>query len=492
MIFRSRPLPKPWVIAHRGASGLLPEHTLAGYALAIEQGADVIEPDLVASADGVLYARHDLGLSRSTDVATRLEFAGLKRAGGDGSEDWWIEDLTSAQVDTLRVIQPWPQRPHHRDGAFRVPRFREVLALLMMERQRRERALLVYPELKHPQHFLTRGIDLVELLAGDLAEFELTGPQAPLLVQCFDRDTLDRVRDRIGVRVVQLSIDLPSLDGSPVDGYGVSKQALMTPAGAAFIAAAHAQRRVVHAWTFRDDQPSPGLTPMDECAEALAQGCDGLFCDFPATGIAARARQTAPSSLQVVTLIGSAIAPYLQTLGDLRIRVFRDWPYLYDGDADYEATYLATYARSPRSVFVLALDGDRVVGCSTGVPLRDETANCQAPFVAAGFDIDTVYYFGESVLDPDYRGRGLGHRFFDARESYARSLPGIRCTAFCAVRRADDDPRRPRQYRPLDDFWTRRGYRRRPELTAQFEWKELGCDSPVTNSMQFWLREWSS
>lgn len=490
MILRSRPLPMPWVIAHRGASGLLPEHTLAGYALAIEQGADVIEPDLVASVDGVLYARHDLGLSRSTDIASRPLFSLLKRAGEDGSEDWWIEDLTSAQVDTLRAIQPWSQRPHHRDGAFRVPRFRDVLALLLMERQRRERALLVYPELKHPQHFLKRGIDLVELLAGDLAAFGLAGPQAPLLVQCFDRDCLDRVRARTGVRVVQLSIDLPSLEGSPVDGYGVSKQALMTPAGAAFMAAAHALHRVVHAWTFRDDQPSPGLAPIDECAEAFAQGCDGLFCDFPATGIAARARRNVASLLRIVTVTGSAISPYLQALGDLRIRVFRDWPYLYDGDIDYEENYLSTYARSARSLFVLAFDGDRIVGCATGVPLRDETANCQAPFVAAGFDVDAVYYFGESVLDHAYRGRAIGHRFFDAREDHARSIPGIRYTAFCAVQRAADDPRRPAQYRPLDAFWTRRGYCRRPELTAEFEWKELDRLSPVRNSMQFWLREW--
>jgi glycerophosphoryl diester phosphodiesterase len=267
---------------------LLPEHTIAGYALAIEQGADVIEPDLVASADGVLYARHDLGLARSTDIAARPEFAALRRQGADGSDDWWIEDLISTQVDTLRAVQPWPDRGHHRDGVFRIPRFADVLALLLMERRRRERPLLVYPELKHPQHFLQRGIDVVGLLARDLERCALIGPDAPLLVQCFDRDCLDRVRARIGVRVVQLSIDLPDLVGSPVDGYGVSKQALMMPAGAAFIAAAHELGRAVHAWTFRDDQPHAMLSPHGECVAAFAQGCDGLFCDFPATGLVAR------------------------------------------------------------------------------------------------------------------------------------------------------------------------------------------------------------
>jgi glycerophosphoryl diester phosphodiesterase len=276
------------VIAHRGASGLLPEHTLPGYALAIEQGADVIEPDLVASADGVLYARHDLGLSRSTDIAARGEFSSLRRAGADGSDDWWIEDLSSAQVDSLRAIQPWPQRPHHRDGVYRVPRFAEVLSLLLQERRRRERPLRVYPELKHPAHFLKLGIDLVELLAAEIEAIGMHGAQAPVLVQCFDRECLQRVRARSRLRVVQLSIDLPRLDDAPVDGYGVSKQALATADGAMFVAAAHAEGRFVHAWTFRDDQPHDRLSPHDECAAAYAQGIDGLFCDFPATGLAAR------------------------------------------------------------------------------------------------------------------------------------------------------------------------------------------------------------
>ncbi len=306
MTLRLRPFQEPWVIAHRGASGLLPEHTLAGYALAIEQGADVIEPDLVASADGVLYARHDLGLARSTDIAARPEFASRHRRGVDGSDDWWIEDLSSAEVDTLRAIQPWPARPHHRDGVFRIPRFVDVLELLARERGRRERPLLVYPELKHPAHFIKLGIDMVELLLGDLATAGMTGPDAPVLVQCFDRNCLDRVRARTGLRVVQLSVDLPDLDGSPVDGYGISRQALMAAGSAAWVSAAHQRGRLVHAWTFRDDQPQAGMSPVDECAGAFALGCDGLFCDFPATGLAARAvasfawQGNAPGGVQIV------------------------------------------------------------------------------------------------------------------------------------------------------------------------------------------------
>ena len=283
------PFAKPWVIAHRGASGLLPEHCLPGYALAIEQGCDVIEPDLVASADGWLFARHDLGLRRSTDIATRTEFVGRQRAGPDGVEDWWISDFQAAELDRLRAIQPWPQRPRHRDGAFSIPRFAAILDLLLLERRRRQRPLQLYPELKHPRYFLERGIDLVAALLAELAPRGLLGRDAPVLVQCFDLPTLLRLRERCGLRLILLCDELPDLDETAVDGYGIRKSALLDSAsGPAFIAAAHARGRMLHAWTFRDDQPAPGLAPLDECANAFAAGCDGLFCDFPATALRAR------------------------------------------------------------------------------------------------------------------------------------------------------------------------------------------------------------
>ena len=486
---RWQPFRDPWVIAHRGASGILPEHTLPGYALAIEQGADVIEPDLVASADGVLYARHDLGLARSTDVAAHPEYAARRRVGDAGVEDWWISDFRAEEIDRLRAIQPWPGRPHHRDGCLRIPRFGEVLDLLLQERARRGRPLLVYPELKHPEHFAAIGIDVVDRFAAETAARGLAGPQAPVLVQCFDAATLARVRARTALRTVLLSVGLPDVDAD-VDGFGVSKQALLdTPGGRQFIRDAHARGRLVHAWTFRDDQPVAGRAPADECAAAFAAGCDALFSDFPATALKGRSdwrRRTA--GLRVECVSGSAIGPFLPALAALRIRVFRDWPYLYDGDLDYEAGYLKTYSRSPRSLFVLAFDGDTIVGCSTAVPLADENPEFQAPFVAAGFPVEDVYYFGESVLDRDYRGRGLGHRFFDAREARARELGGFRFTAFCAVQRAADDPRRPPDYRPLDEFWRARGYRSRPDLVTTFDWKEVGQDAQRPHPMMFWIR----
>ena len=185
---------------------------------------------------------------------------------------------------------------------------------------------------------------------------------------------------------------------------------------------------------------------------------------------------------------GADIGDRLADVARLRIAVFRDWPYLYEGDAAYEAAYLATYTRSADSVFVLALDGDRIVGASTGLPLAGEDAPFQAPFLARGIDIDRVFYCGESVLLPAYRGRGVGHAFFDAREAHARSLGRFNWTAFAAVDREGDDPRRPPDYRGNEALWTRRGYVRQPGMTMQLAWKEVGDESETTKPLTLWLR----
>lgn len=190
----------------------------------------------------------------------------------------------------------------------------------------------------------------------------------------------------------------------------------------------------------------------------------------------------------VTALRGSQVEPFLDDVARLRIEVFRDWPYLYEGDPVYEREYLAAYAGSTDSVFVLACDGGRVVGASTGLPLLDDAEAFRRPFLDAGLDPAGVFYFGESVLLPGYRGRGLGHAFFDRREAHARALGRFAVTAFCAVDRDAADPRRPHEYRSNDAFWHKRGYRRRPGLSVRLRWPEQGRGE-LEHGLTFWTRE---
>lgn len=194
------------------------------------------------------------------------------------------------------------------------------------------------------------------------------------------------------------------------------------------------------------------------------------------------------SSITVTRAAGADLDRYLGDLARLRIEVFRDYPYLYDGSLDYERDYLRTYAGVPGSVIVLALDGTRVVGASTGLPMQSETDAVKAPFIAAGYDPARVFYFGESVLMKGYRGQGLGVRFFEERESHAYGLGRFDWTCFCAVERPVDHPRRPDGYQPLDAFWNRRGYTRHAELRTQFSWKELDEREESEKPMVFWLK----
>jgi GNAT superfamily N-acetyltransferase len=194
-----------------------------------------------------------------------------------------------------------------------------------------------------------------------------------------------------------------------------------------------------------------------------------------------------PSAVSIEVYRGNAVLPYLDDVARLRIAVFRDWPYLYDGGAGYERGYLEAYAASPGSVFVLARDGAAVVGASTGLPLSDDAPAFRQPFEDAGEDPAAVFYFGESVLLPQYRGRGLGHAFFDAREAHARELGRFASTAFCAVDRDLADPRCPSGYRPNDAFWHKRGYLRRPGMTLRLRWNEVDRGQQ-DNALTFWTR----
>jgi GNAT superfamily N-acetyltransferase len=191
--------------------------------------------------------------------------------------------------------------------------------------------------------------------------------------------------------------------------------------------------------------------------------------------------------LTLTTCHGAELAPYVPELARLRITVFREFPYLYDGDANYEARYLTTYSASPDCFVVLAYDGDAIVGASTALPLNDETDNLKAPFRACGINVDEVFYLGESVLLAPYRGQGVGKQFFRYREAEARRQ-GFRQAAFCAVQRPDHHPAKPTGYRPLDDFWQRQGFVKHPELVAQMSWRDIGEAHESLKPMVFWLK----
>ncbi|MFN7003614.1 MAG: GNAT family N-acetyltransferase [Roseinatronobacter sp.] len=193
-------------------------------------------------------------------------------------------------------------------------------------------------------------------------------------------------------------------------------------------------------------------------------------------------------TLRFEIFTGGAIAGVIEGLAALRITVFRDWPYLYDGDLDYERRYLQGYAGNPRAIVVAAWAGERLVGASTGLPLTDADAEFAAAFEGSPHDPARIFYCAESVLLPECRGQGAGHHFFDAREEHARAL-GYAMTAFCSVIRAPDHPARPAGYRPLDGFWRKRGYAPLPGVTAQFHWRDLGDEAESDKTLQFWMRD---
>jgi GNAT superfamily N-acetyltransferase len=191
--------------------------------------------------------------------------------------------------------------------------------------------------------------------------------------------------------------------------------------------------------------------------------------------------------IRVARLTGSDLAAALPDVARLRIEVFRAFPYLYDGDPAYEEEYLQVYRDSADAILVGAFDGSRLIGAATGTPMEDHADEFGAALAGTGLDPDSIFYCAESVLLPQYRGQGIGHRFFDLREDHARRLGRTHC-AFCGVVRPEDHPLRPEDYVPLDGFWRKRGYAPVEGAVARFRWTDIDQPAETDHPLQFWMR----
>lgn len=193
-------------------------------------------------------------------------------------------------------------------------------------------------------------------------------------------------------------------------------------------------------------------------------------------------------TIEIRTLEESALRAALPDLARLRIDVFRSWPYLYDGSLDYEERYLARYAETRGAVIVGAYDGERLVGAATGEPLEREVIQFRRPFEEVGLEPGSIFYLAESILEPAFRGQGIGHVFFDEREAHARAL-GFETSAFCAVIRPDGHPLKPAGFSPLDGFWEKRGYAKLEGGIVYFPWQDVGEMQETEKPMQVWIRQ---
>lgn len=195
------------------------------------------------------------------------------------------------------------------------------------------------------------------------------------------------------------------------------------------------------------------------------------------------------TGLQIQTLDGSQAQKHLNDIARLRISVFRDYPYLYDGNMAYERDYLETYFRSSGARVVLCWDHERIVGASTVIPLKDESDAFRLPFVQYGWAPEDVMYFGESVLENEYRGRGVGKIFFDERLKHARATHGIKRAAFCAVVRPENHALRPQDYRPLNGLWESYGFHAVKGLQCTLSWKQIDEAHEGLKTLQFWVKK---
>lgn len=194
------------------------------------------------------------------------------------------------------------------------------------------------------------------------------------------------------------------------------------------------------------------------------------------------------SVIHIRSFRGKQAMEYIPDLARLRMEVFRDFPYLYDGNLAYERSYLERLIQCHDSILVVAFDRERVIGVSTGLPLVGETENIQQPWVDQGHDIRKIFYYGESVLQKEYRGRGIGVSFFEEREKWARALNSFQLLTFCAVVRAPDHPMRPANYLNLEAFWMKRGFSKTPNTLCQISWLDIGAKAESKKYLHFWTK----
>ena len=321
----------PLVIAHRGASGYRPEHTLASYELAIEQGADYIEPDLVATRDGQLVARHEPLLDDTTDVATRAEFASrrsTKLLDGKNVTGYFASDFTLQEIKRLRAMQANPARSKQHDGQYEIPTLEQILELVVRQSARLGRAIGIYPETKHPAFHLALGLPLEDRLLATLRRHALDRADAPVFIQSFESANLQYLRARTPLPLVQLlddgsleydaagrsitRVDIPDFGDTRggqrprsladiakyANAIGPWKRQIVRDVGAAAllvtttIEQAHAAGLRVHTYTFRNEPvtlaPEYRDDPRLEYRQFFDLGIDGVFSDFPDTALAVR------------------------------------------------------------------------------------------------------------------------------------------------------------------------------------------------------------